>query len=175
MTEQARPPRRLRAFKDFTLDLDRGCLFRGGDEVKLRPKVFEALTYLVDHHNRLVPKDELIKALWTDSFVTDDSLVQCLVELRRALGDEGQACIKTVPRRGYIFTAEVRDVPPPLSPAPAVGAPTNPARTGSPSPRARGILAVTRAERDLDAFARPRSAHYHVAGAVASREGTLDE
>ena len=52
-------------------------------------------------------KDELIKALWPDSFVTDDSLVQCLVELRRALGDEAQACVKTVPRRGYIFTASV--------------------------------------------------------------------
>jgi DNA-binding winged helix-turn-helix (wHTH) protein/tetratricopeptide (TPR) repeat protein len=127
MTEQARPPRRLRAFKDFTLDLDRGCLFRGRDEIKLRPKVFEALTYLVDHHNRLVPKDELIKALWTDSFVTDDSLVQCLVELRRALGDEGQACLKTVPRRGYMFTADVRDVPLPVDDAPTL----------SPPPRAR--------------------------------------
>jgi len=49
----------------------------------------------------------LIKAVWPDSFVTDDSLVQCLVEIRRALGDEAQACIKTVPRRGYIFTAGV--------------------------------------------------------------------
>ena len=126
MTEQALPPRRLRAFKDFTLDLDRGCLFRGRGEIKLRPKVFDALTYLVDHHNRLVSKDELIKALWTDSFVTDDSLVQCLVELRRGLGDEGQACIKTVPRRGYIFTAEVQDVPP-VDDAPAL----------SPPPRAR--------------------------------------
>lgn len=137
MTEQSPPPRRLRTFKDFALDLDRGCLLRGAEEVRLRPKVFEALTYLVDQNNRLVSKDELIKALWTDSFVTDDSLVQCLVELRRALGDEGQACIKTVPRRGYIFTAEVRDVPPPVSPPPAVGAATNPARTGFPRPRAR--------------------------------------
>jgi len=151
MTELARPPRRLRAFKDFTLDLERGCLFRGADEIKLRPKVFEALTYLVDQHNRLVSKDELIKALWTDSFVTDDSLVQCLVELRRALGDEGQACIKTVPRRGYMFTAEVRDVPPPVDDAPAALAATPPARTGFPPPRARprvvalAVLAVAAA------------------------------
>jgi DNA-binding winged helix-turn-helix (wHTH) protein/tetratricopeptide (TPR) repeat protein len=151
MTELACPPRRLRAFKDFTLDLERGCLFRGADEIKLRPKVFEALTYLVDQHNRLVSKDELIKALWTDSFVTDDSLVQCLVELRRALGDEGQACIKTVPRRGYIFTAEVRDVPPPGDNAPATLAATHPVKTGFPPPRARSrvvalaVLAVAAA------------------------------
>jgi DNA-binding winged helix-turn-helix (wHTH) protein/tetratricopeptide (TPR) repeat protein len=136
MTEQSPPPRRLRLFKDFALDLDRGCLLRGGEEVKLRPKVFEALTYLVDHHGRLVSKDELMKALWTDSFVTDDSLVQCLVELRRALGDEGQACIKTVPRRGYIFTAEVREAAPPDASPPAAAA-TSRVETGSPAPRAR--------------------------------------
>ena len=59
--------------------------------MKLRPKVFEALTYLVQNPNRLVAKDELMKALWPDSFVTDDSLVQCFVELRRALGDEAAA------------------------------------------------------------------------------------
>lgn len=97
------------SFKDFTLDLGRACLWRGREEVKLRPKVFEALRYLVLHNNRLVTKDELIKAVWTEAFVTDDSLVQCLVELRRALGDEAQACIKTVPRRGYIFTAPVSE------------------------------------------------------------------
>jgi len=151
MTELAPPPRRLRAFKDFTLDLDRGCLSRGAEEIKLRPKVFEALTYLVDHHNRLVPKDELIKALWTDSFVTDDSLVQCLVELRRALGDEGQACIKTVPRRGYMFTAEVRAVTPPPEDAPAVRRAASPLTTRTPPPRARlrvvalAVLAVAAA------------------------------
>ena len=135
MTELARPPRRLRAFNDFTLDLDRGCLLRGAQEVKLRPKVFEALTYLVGHPNRLVSKDELIKALWTDSFVTDDSLVQCLVELRRALGDDGQACIKTVPRRGYIFTAEVRDLAPAAEEPSAAPAPASPVK--APPPRAR--------------------------------------
>src|SRR5258705_11014125 len=95
------------SFNDFTIDLDRGCLLRGKQHVKLRPKVFEALKYLVENNNRLVTKAELIQAVWPDSFVTDDSLVQCLVELRRALGDEAQACIKTVPRRGYIFTAGV--------------------------------------------------------------------
>jgi DNA-binding winged helix-turn-helix (wHTH) protein/tetratricopeptide (TPR) repeat protein len=112
MSELAAKSRHIYSFKEFTVDLERGCLWRGAEEVKLRPKVFEALKYLVLNDNRLVPKDELIKALWTDTFVTDDSLVQCLVELRRALGDEAQACIKTVPRRGYIFTAKVSDASP---------------------------------------------------------------
>jgi DNA-binding winged helix-turn-helix (wHTH) protein/tetratricopeptide (TPR) repeat protein len=125
MRDRAAPARHAYCFKDFTVDLDRGCLLRGDEEVKLRPKVFEALHYLVLHDNRLVTKDELMKALWTDAFVTDDSLVQCVVELRRALGDEAQACLKTVPRRGYIFTAEVRaDVQPAAAPveAPAAAA-----------------------------------------------------
>jgi len=112
MSELAAKSHHTFSFKEFTVDLDRGCLSRGAQEVKLRPKVFEALKYLVLNNNRLVAKDELIQALWTDSFVTDDSLVQCLVELRRALGDDAQACVKTVPRRGYIFTAEVRDARP---------------------------------------------------------------
>ena len=107
MIEPAAKSRHAYSFKDFSLDLDRGCLWRGAEEVRLRPKVFEALKYLVLNDNRLVTKEELIGALWPDSFVTDDSLVQCLVELRRALGDEAQACVKTVPRRGYIFTASV--------------------------------------------------------------------
>jgi Tol biopolymer transport system component/DNA-binding winged helix-turn-helix (wHTH) protein len=97
------------SFDEFTLDLTRGCLLRGQEEIKLRPKAFDVLSYLIENQGRLVSKDELIKAVWPDSFVTDDSLVQCLMEVRRALGDEGQQIIKTVPRRGYIFDKEVRD------------------------------------------------------------------
>src|SRR5205809_937415 len=95
------------SFNDFSIDLDRGCLLRAGQEVKLRPKVFDALCYLVENNKRLVTKAELIGAIWPGSFVTDDSLVQVLVELRRALGDDAQHYIKTVPRRGYVFDAVV--------------------------------------------------------------------
>ena len=94
-------------FADFTLDLTRGCLLRGAHEVKLRPKSFEVLKYLVENGGRLVNKEELIGAVWPDTAVTDDSLVQCLIEVRRALGERGQRLVKTVPRRGYIFEAEV--------------------------------------------------------------------
>ena len=77
------------------------------EEIKLRPKVYEALKYLVEHPGRLIGKQELMQAVWPDSFVTDDSLVQCALELRRALGDREQQLLKTVPRRGYLFAAEV--------------------------------------------------------------------
>lgn len=94
-------------FGEFTLDLARGALFRSGEEVKLRPKVFEVLKYLVENSGRLIGKEEMAKAIWPESFVTDDSLVQCTVELRRALGDPDQQVIKTIPRRGYLFAAAV--------------------------------------------------------------------
>ncbi|HWT82440.1 MAG TPA: winged helix-turn-helix domain-containing protein, partial [Candidatus Methylomirabilis sp.] len=94
-------------FGEFTLDGARGCLLKGGTEVRLRPKVYEALKYLVHNPGRLIAKEELIQAVWPDSFVTDDSLVQCTVELRRALGDRDQLILKTVPRRGYLFLAPV--------------------------------------------------------------------
>lgn len=99
-------------FADFTLDLERGAVLKAGREVKLRPKVFDALRFLVENHARLVSKEELIQALWPDSFVTDDSLVQCMVELRRALDDQSQEILKTVPRRGYIFAATVNHIQP---------------------------------------------------------------
>ena len=87
---------------------------RGGEEIKLRPKVYEALKYLVENPGRLIGKQELIQAVWPDSFVTDDSLVQCTMELRRALDDREQQVLKTVPRRGYIFAATVtRSAPEP--------------------------------------------------------------
>ncbi|HET6177058.1 MAG TPA: tetratricopeptide repeat protein [Candidatus Sulfotelmatobacter sp.] len=94
-------------FGEFTLDAARGCVLKAGEEIKLRPKVYETLKYLVANPGRLIGKQELMKAVWPDSFVTDDSLVQCTLELRRALDDRGQQLLKTVPRRGYLFTAEV--------------------------------------------------------------------
>jgi predicted ATPase/DNA-binding winged helix-turn-helix (wHTH) protein/Flp pilus assembly protein TadD len=94
-------------FGKFELDLARGCLLKADVEIKLRPKVYEALKYLVENPGRLISKKELIQAVWPDSFVTDDSLVQCTVELRRALQDGKQQLLKTAPRRGYVFTADV--------------------------------------------------------------------
>jgi predicted ATPase/DNA-binding winged helix-turn-helix (wHTH) protein len=94
-------------FGEFTLDMAKGCLLKAGEEIRLRPKVYEALKYLLQNPGRLITKQELIQAVWPDSFVTDDSLVQCTVELRRALDDRDQQLLKTIPRRGYLFTPSV--------------------------------------------------------------------
>ena len=98
-------------FDEFTLDVVKGCVLKAGEEIKLRPKVYETLKYLVEHAGRLISKQELMQAVWPDAFVTDDSLVQCTLELRRALDDRRQHLLKTVPRRGYLFTAAVNQHP----------------------------------------------------------------
>ena len=115
-------------FGEFTLDLARGTVLKGASEIKLRPKVYEALKYLVENPGRLIGKQELIQAVWPDSFVTDDSLVQCTVELRRALGDSSQELLKTVPRRGYVFAAPVTRLP---ASAPAIESPPLDSRESS--------------------------------------------
>src|SRR5262245_244553 len=94
-------------FGTFELDLDRGFLVQEGREVALRPKSFDVLRHLVVHHGRLVSKDDLTAAVWPDTAVTDNSLSQCLFEIRRAIGDESQTIIRTVARRGYVFDAPV--------------------------------------------------------------------
>jgi adenylate cyclase len=94
-------------FTDFTLDLDYGSVERAGTVRDLRPKTLEVLRVLVEHAGRLVTKDELMAAVWPRIFVTEDSLTRCISEARAALRDDAQTIIKTVPRRGYIFTSRV--------------------------------------------------------------------
>jgi TolB-like protein len=94
-------------FAGYTLDLKRGCLHDAEGEIELRPKSFELLHYLIENAGRLVSKEELIKAVWSRVVVTDESLTQCVSDVRRALGDGRQRLIKTLPRRGYMFIAPV--------------------------------------------------------------------
>lgn len=74
-----------------------------GAPVPLRPQCFAVLRHLSENAGRVVTKDELMAAVWPDIAVTDDSLVQCIHEIRRAIGDERHILLKTVPRRGYLF------------------------------------------------------------------------
>src|SRR5262245_1566199 len=99
--------RREYRFGEFRLDLDEGVLYRSTEEIALRPKTFALLAYLIGCHGRLVIKTELIDAGWSDAAVTESSLSQCLLEIRRALKDDGQQVIRTRSRRGYIFAAPV--------------------------------------------------------------------
>jgi adenylate cyclase len=91
----------------FTLDLERLCLRGPAGQVELRPKSFEVLRYLTEHAGRVISKEEVVASVWPDVIVTDDSLIRCISEVRRAIGDESQHIIKTVPRRGYLFDAPV--------------------------------------------------------------------
>jgi len=115
--QPASGPKHTFSFEGFTLDLVRGCLIHEGQEVKLRPKSFELLRYLVERSGRLVGRAELMQAIWPDTFVSEESLAQCLMEVRRALHDDSQRHIKTVHRRGYIFLTEVKE-PASAKPAP---------------------------------------------------------
>ena len=83
------------------------CIVLGDSDIRhLRPKTFAVLIYLCEQRGRLVAKDELIKAVWRDVCVTDDSLVQCIVEIRRALGSSNGRYLRTVTRLGYLIHAE---------------------------------------------------------------------
>lgn len=95
-------------FEGFALDLTRGALLTAGsEEVPLRRKSFELLRLFVTNAGRLLDRDTLNRAIWSNVAVTDDGVTQCVRDIRRALGDDSQRIIKTVPRRGYIFAASV--------------------------------------------------------------------
>jgi serine/threonine-protein kinase len=97
----------LYAFDDFRVDAGRRLLTLRGAPVPLKPKVFETLLYLVRHQGRLLEKDELMRSLWPDTVVEENSLNQCVSTLRRALGESPgeNRYIVTVPGRGYRFAA----------------------------------------------------------------------
>ena len=85
-------------------DLARGTVSDGTTgAVALRPQSLAILRLLVAKPGVLVAKDEIMSAVWPNIAVTDDSLVQCVTEIRKALGDHSHAIIKTVPKRGYVF------------------------------------------------------------------------
>jgi len=94
------------SFEGFVLDLERGLLKRDGREIRLRPQSFAVLSYLVKNRGRLVDKTELMDAIWGSTAVTEDSLMQCLGDIRRAFGDR-ETLVRTIPRRGYALDAEV--------------------------------------------------------------------
>src|SRR5712692_4169542 len=90
-------------FGPFRMEIERCQLLRGGEVLPLAPKAFDTLLALVRRRDRVVDKDELMKIVWPDSFVSDDSLTQSISVLRRVLGDVSNQpdFIVTVPRRGY--------------------------------------------------------------------------
>lgn len=94
-------------FDQFVFDPMAGQLLREGREVPLRPKSLEVLRLLVVNAGQLVTKDQLFATVWPKTVVTDDALVQCVRDIRVALRDEQQRVVRTIPRRGYVFTSAV--------------------------------------------------------------------
>lgn len=143
-------PARQLHFDRYVLDLDRGCLLLDGKEIELRPKTFAVLQHLVQNPRRLVSKEELFAVVWSNLVVTDDALVQSIGELRRALVDDGQRLIRTVPRRGYRLECDASTAAPAPAPVDVPGhAASDPVRGAVPPSaphrrsRARAVIILT--------------------------------
>ncbi len=101
----------MRRFESFRLDTANQRLWNREARVALAPKMFGVLSYLVEHPGRLVTQDELLEALWPDTYVTPQILRKYIQEIRKALGDrlDQPRFIETLPKRGYQFVASVID------------------------------------------------------------------
>lgn len=88
-----------------------GCVKRAGQEQYLRQQCFHVLVYILERRDRIIGKEELIENFWHDTAVTDNAVVQCIAEIRRALGDDprGPRFIKTIPKVGYRFIGAVTE------------------------------------------------------------------
>ncbi len=108
-------------FGEFEFDPARGELVAGERKTSLRPRTAAVLAHLAENARQLVTKDQLLQRVWTDLVVTDNSLSQCVREIRKELGDQQELLLRTVPRRGYMLDVDVirRDA----APAPAGGEP----------------------------------------------------
>src|SRR5688500_17280659 len=103
---------RTYAFGPFVVEPAANRLIRDGD-VLLTGKPVETLVALLEHRDRLVEKDELLRLVWRDAFVSEESLTHSISALRKALSDDSTQpqYIATIPRRGYRFIGTVTTVP----------------------------------------------------------------
>ena len=99
----------LYQFGVFRLDATDRLLYRERELVPLPPKVFDTLLLLVTSSGQVLTKDEMMKQLWPDTFVEEGTLAQYIFLLRKALGDSA-GWIENHPRRGYRFSAPVKEV-----------------------------------------------------------------
>src|ERR1700730_11079280 len=95
--------------RSFVVDPQRRTLSCHASPIPLTPKAFDVLLFLAQNPNRLITKDELLKAVWGDTFVEEGNLTQYISHLRKALADnsEDSRLIVTISRKGYQFTADV--------------------------------------------------------------------
>ena len=101
----------VRSFGSFRLDPANHCLWRDGERVSITPKAYDVLCHLVENSGRLVTPDEMLEAIWADTYVNPEVLRKYILEIRKALGDKTDApqFVETIPKRGYRFIAAVCD------------------------------------------------------------------
>jgi len=101
----------MKSFQPFRLDSANQCLWHGEARVQITPKAFDVLRYMVENAGRLVTQDELLEALWPETYVNQEVLRKYILEIRKVLGDrpEKPEFIETVTKRGYRFIAPVVD------------------------------------------------------------------
>src|ERR1700724_2699378 len=99
----------MKLFKTFPLDTASHLLWCNADRVPLAPKAFDVLAYLVEHAGRVVTQDEILEALWSETYVNPEVLRKYILEVRKTLGDrpDNPEFIETLPKRGYQFVAPV--------------------------------------------------------------------
>ncbi len=140
-------------FAGFELDQQRAELRSAdGVAIKLRPKTFEMLRVFATSGGRVLSKQELMEAVWPNVHVGEDSLFQCIRELRTALGDERRQLIKLASGGGYLLTAEVEAEPEVTAHAEAP--PLVQAVEAGPAAPAEGIEAHARSRRPIFGFSR---------------------
>jgi TolB-like protein/DNA-binding winged helix-turn-helix (wHTH) protein/Tfp pilus assembly protein PilF len=102
----------MKSFHSFRLDSADQCLWRGDERAQITPKAFDVLRYMVENAGRLVTQDELLEALWPETYVNQEVLRKYILEIRKVLGDrpEKPEFIETVTKRGYRFIAPVAHV-----------------------------------------------------------------
>src|SRR6266850_8176624 len=101
----------MKKFRSFRLDPANQCLWRGEKRVPITPKAFDVLRYLVEHPGRLVTQDEILEALWPETYVNPELIKKYILGIRKVLGDrhDQPIFIETLPRRGYQFVAPVSE------------------------------------------------------------------
>ena len=99
----------VKSFGSFRLDPANHCLWRDAERVSITPKAYDVLCYLVENSGRLVKPDEMLEAIWADTYVNPEVLRKYILEIRKALGDktDDPQFVETVPKRGYRFIAPV--------------------------------------------------------------------
>jgi DNA-binding winged helix-turn-helix (wHTH) protein len=135
-------------FGDCEVDAKRRELRRDGDTVHVEPQVFDLLLYLIENRDRAVSKDQLLAAVWKGRIISESALSTRINAARRAIGDSGdeQRLIKTIPRHGFRFVADVAEDRPRDAAAPT----SQPVPPGLPERPSIAVMAFANTSHDAD-------------------------